>query len=98
MVHSYDAGFAVYKDSSENSANLVLVPIPLGKPFKVDVLSADILDSRFVLLGLANGLYFIDLMASPSKQIPIPVIPGIRFKQINIIVEYNIFVKKLKII
>lgn len=92
LTHSHDAGFAIFKDSSENSANLLLVPVPLGKPFKVEVLSAEILDNRFVLLGLQDGLYFIDLLASPSKQIPVPVIPGIRFKQINIISEYNVFV------
>ena len=68
------------------------MPIQLGKLFKIEVNSADILDGRFVLLGLLEGLFFIDVSAAPNKRKPIPVIQGIRFKQINIIQDYNVMV------
>lgn len=93
-MHANSAEFAVYKDSLQNSQETILTPISLGKPFKIEIMSADILDNRFVLLGLVDGLYFLDLLQSPAKQKPVPVIPGIRFRQISIISEYNIFVSK----
>ncbi|KAJ3104076.1 Serine/threonine-protein kinase 4 [Phlyctochytrium planicorne] len=54
------------------------------------VLSADVLDERFVLIGQERGLFALDTL-TPSKPL-IPLIENTRFLKIQILKEYNVMV------
>ncbi|KAJ3017614.1 UNVERIFIED_CONTAM: Mitogen-activated protein kinase kinase kinase kinase 4 [Siphonaria sp. JEL0065] len=70
-------------------SNRVLTPTLLGGVFK-DILGADILDDKFVLIGTERGLFFNEI--STPRIEPIPLIRNIRFKQVQVVSEYNVLI------
>ncbi|KAJ3357429.1 hypothetical protein HDU83_007360 [Entophlyctis luteolus] len=69
-----------------NASNRVLTPNILTGAMR-DLLGADILDHKFVLIGTERGLFFNEL--STPRIEPIPLIRNIRFKQIQVLTDYN---------
>eukprot|EP00842_Homolaphlyctis_polyrhiza_P001001 jgi/Hompol1/1901/HPOL_004992-RA len=51
--------------------------------------TADILDGLYLLLGCDKGLFFLDLSGA-SFQHPVPLIRGVRFRQIQILHDYGV--------
>ncbi|KAJ3386057.1 hypothetical protein HDU84_001825 [Entophlyctis sp. JEL0112] len=69
-----------------NVSNRVLTPYLLTGAMR-DLLGADILDHKFVLIGTERGLFFNEL--NTPRIEPIPLIRNIRFKQIQVLTDYN---------
>ncbi|KAJ3124847.1 hypothetical protein HK098_000835 [Nowakowskiella sp. JEL0407] len=86
-----DSSFQGFADSTDPEKR-VLTPIQIGQIIKAEVFTADVLDDQYVLIGLERGLYFIDLSAPNDRQEPIPLIRNTRFKEIQIIPEYNVII------
>jgi hypothetical protein len=56
-----------------------------------EILSADFLDGQYILLGTENGLSYLDIQ-KPALKTPIPIISGIRFRQIQVVSKYNVLI------
>jgi serine/threonine protein kinase len=56
-----------------------------------EALTADVLDGQYILIGTERGLSFLDLL-KPTMKIPQPLIQDIRYRQIQILPEYNVLI------
>jgi hypothetical protein len=56
-----------------------------------EVLTADFLDGQYILIGTEKGLFYLDIQ-KPSLKVPIPIISDIRFRQIQVLSEYNVLI------
>jgi hypothetical protein len=56
-----------------------------------EVLTADVLDGQYILIGNERGLSYLDLQ-NPSMKVPQPLLQDVRFRQIQILSEYNVLV------
>ncbi|KAI8617845.1 hypothetical protein BC830DRAFT_59581 [Chytriomyces sp. MP71] len=68
-------------------SNRVLIPTAMGGIVK-DIYGADILDGKFVLMATERGLFFNEI--STPRIEPIPLIRNIRFKQVQVLSDYNV--------
>ncbi|KAJ3206148.1 hypothetical protein HDU67_008357 [Dinochytrium kinnereticum] len=68
----------------------VFNPVSVGGIMRFTVLSGDLLDSRFALLGAEKGLYFYDLEKPMSE--PVPLIRNTRFRQIEVVSDYGVMI------
>ncbi|KAJ3140429.1 hypothetical protein HK100_009740 [Physocladia obscura] len=67
-------------------SNRVLTPTLMGGIMK-DIYGADILDQKFALIATERGLFFNEVN-TPCIE-PIPLIRNIRFKQVQVLSDYN---------
>lgn len=72
-----------------SSHQKVFTLLECGKPMKVELLTADVLDN-YLLLGCEKGLYFIDLSVQFGEQVPHLLIKNVRFRQISVQPAYNV--------
>ncbi|KAJ3264353.1 hypothetical protein HDU77_008785 [Chytriomyces hyalinus] len=70
-------------------SNRVLTPTAMGGIMR-DIYGADILDGTFVLLATERGLYFNEV--NTPRIEPIPLIRHIRFKQVQVLSDYNVLI------
>jgi hypothetical protein len=56
-----------------------------------EILTADFLDGKYILIGTEKGLFYLDIQ-KPSLKVPIPLIADIRFRQIQVLAEYNVLI------
>lgn len=73
-------------------ARRVLKSISITNVLKMEVLTSDVLDNTYALLGTSLGLFFVDLTKAAANPTPIPLIRNIRFRQIEIVPQYNIMI------
>ncbi|KAJ3180561.1 hypothetical protein HDU85_003964 [Gaertneriomyces sp. JEL0708] len=79
-----------FAESLPDPAARILTPILLGGNLRFDPLTADILDSRYVLIGSDKGLYFMDLQTPPELIQPIPLVRNTRFRQIRVLEGWGV--------
>lgn len=56
-----------------------------------EVLTGDFLDGQYILLGNERGLFYLDIQ-KPSLKVPVPLITDIRFRQIQVLADYNVLI------
>ncbi|KAJ3017168.1 hypothetical protein HKX48_003682 [Thoreauomyces humboldtii] len=81
-----------FVETLADPAQRVLEPIYIGGTFKMDVLTADLLDGIYALVGTERGLFYVDIRLPSSDQQMVPLIRNIRFKQIEILQDYGIMI------
>ncbi|TPX58065.1 hypothetical protein PhCBS80983_g03389 [Powellomyces hirtus] len=70
----------------------ILEPVLIGGTQRMDVLTADLLDETYVLVGTEKGLFFADVRLPSSEQRLVPLIRNIRFKQLEILQDYGVMI------
>ncbi|TPX37819.1 hypothetical protein SeLEV6574_g07856 [Synchytrium endobioticum] len=70
----------------------ILDPLPLGGHLKIDVATGDILDGQYLLIGTPSGLFFIDTYLASDKQVAVPLIREVRFKQLSVLEDYGVMI------
>lgn len=69
------------------SSEKVLEVVEFGR---MDVFGADILDSRYLILGNSNGLFFVDL--TKDIHTPVQIIRDLAFQQLAVLEDYSVLI------
>lgn len=84
--------FAGIAEDNKAAVRRVIRCISITNIIKTEVLTGDVLDDRYAILGTANGLFFVDITKSKQSPIPVPLIRNTRFRQVQIVSEYGVMI------
>ena len=91
QIYSPDqSGFPTFAETLKSQSYRPLAPKHIGKVFRIEISTADVLDERYLIVGCGDGMFFYDLQTIDEKPDPIPLIPNTRFKQIEVCEEYGV--------